>query len=129
VVCLRLLLAYKDKAAPEIINEASYDPSAASDETLVKMIQMVHERGFHYLLLSELEWVITPEQREEAGCCDSIDEWMAFDSKYVSDRDRPLSMKWGENCKPIRMTWKFRPTGTVGFEHSAPYILHAAQYR
>jgi hypothetical protein len=33
----------------EIINEASYDPSAASDETLVKMIQMVHERGLHYL--------------------------------------------------------------------------------
>jgi len=118
--------AYKDKAAPEIINEASYDPSAASDETLVKMIQMVHERGLHYLLLTELEWVITPEQREEAGCCDSIDEWMAFDSKVWSEGSTFVN-EMGEKLQANPDDMEVQAYWDRWFEQFGAYILHAAQ--
>ena len=68
--------AYSDTAAPLIIDESTVDPSAADEETLAKMITMVHERGMHYLMLTELEWIVMPEERAQAG--DTIDEWMAF---------------------------------------------------
>ena len=116
--------AYSDSMAPEIIDETTVDPNAADEETLAKMIGMAHERGLHYLLLTELEWIVMPEEREQAG--DTIDEWMAYNSRkwaegqaYVTEMGDKLQQN--PDDPEVQVYWD------RWFEQFGAFMQHAGQ--
>ena len=118
--------AYTNPAAPEIVAESPVDPSAADEEVLAKMVQMAHESGLHYLLLTELEYIITPEERKQAGADASIDEWMAYDMKKWTEGQALLTemsdkLQQNPDDPEVQAYWD------RWFEQFGAFMQHAAQ--
>lgn len=115
--------AYKDTTAPFIIDESTVDPYAMDPETLASMAGMVHERGMKFLLLTELEWIVMPEERELAG--ETIDEWMAYNGKKWSE-GQTYATEMGEKLDQDPDDPEVQAYWDRWFDQFTPFMLNSA---
>jgi hypothetical protein len=116
--------AYEETTAPIIIDESTVDPYAMDQETLVEMANMVHERGMKFLLITELEWIVMPEERELAG--ETIDEWMEYNGKKWSE-GQAYATEMGEKLDQNPDDPEVQAYWDRWFDQFTPFMLHAAK--
>lgn len=116
--------SYKDYTKPEIVDESTFDTSAATEEDLAHMAEMAHARGMKFLLLTELEWSVLPEELDQVG--NTVDSWMEFQNEKW-DKGQAFDREMGERLDQNPDDPEVQAYWDSWFEQFGAFMLHTAR--
>jgi len=115
--------SYKDFTKPEIVDESTFDTYAATEEDLAHMAKMAHDRGMKFLLLTELEWSIFPEEKNQVG--NTVDSWMKYQNEKW-EKGQAFDQEMGERLSQNPGDPEVQAYWDRWFEQFGAFMLHTA---